>query len=83
MEILTLGKEGQISLPDSILRRLRLPPDTMLTAEVTGDGGILLRVAEDSLIEMHDDERLAEFAEENRLTEDQRRRVDEALGRKM
>jgi bifunctional DNA-binding transcriptional regulator/antitoxin component of YhaV-PrlF toxin-antitoxin module len=81
METLTLGKEGQVSLPASILRRLGLSPDAVLTAEVTGDGGILLRPAEDALIETYDDERLAEFADENRLTEDERRRVDEVLGR--
>ena len=50
METLTLGKEGQVSLPASILRRLGLSPDAVLTAEVTEDGGILLRPAEDALI---------------------------------
>jgi bifunctional DNA-binding transcriptional regulator/antitoxin component of YhaV-PrlF toxin-antitoxin module len=82
MEALTLGREGQVSLPASILRRLGLSPDAVLTAEVTGDGGILLRPAEDPLIEMYDDERLAEFADENRLTGDEQRRVDEVLGRR-
>jgi bifunctional DNA-binding transcriptional regulator/antitoxin component of YhaV-PrlF toxin-antitoxin module len=82
METLTLGEEGQVSLPASILRRLGLSPDAVLTAELTGDGGILLRPAEDSLIEMYDDERLAEFAEENRLTREEKRQVDEALGRR-
>lgn len=82
MEMLTLGKEGQVSLPGSILRQLGLSPDAVVTAEVTEDGGILLRQADESLIEMYDNDRLAEFAEENRLTEEEQRRVDEVLGRR-
>jgi bifunctional DNA-binding transcriptional regulator/antitoxin component of YhaV-PrlF toxin-antitoxin module len=81
MELLKLGERGQLSLPASILHELRLEPETMLTAELTPDGAILLRPAVDDLIEIYDDERLAEFEEENRLTDEEVRRLEQLLGK--
>ena len=82
MELVTLDKQGQVSLPASILQQLGLSDETVLTAEVTEDGGVLLRPSKYYEIEIYTDERLAEFAEEDRLTEDEARRIDEVLGRR-
>ena len=81
MELLKLGERGQLSLPASIRHELRLEPETMHTAELTPDGAILLRPAVDDLIEIYDDERLAEFEEENRLTDEEERRLEQLLGK--
>jgi bifunctional DNA-binding transcriptional regulator/antitoxin component of YhaV-PrlF toxin-antitoxin module len=82
MEYVKLDKQGQVSLPASILHRLGLADEAVLTAEVTEDGGVLLRPSEHYDVEIYTDERLAEFEEENRLTEEEARLVDRALGRK-
>ena len=80
MEFITLGERGQLSLPASILDRLRLLPESVLTAELTADGAIVLRPAGDDLIEIYDDERIAEFEEANRLSDEDVRRVEQLLG---
>ncbi|NEP53707.1 MAG: AbrB/MazE/SpoVT family DNA-binding domain-containing protein, partial [Moorea sp. SIO3C2] len=45
MEVIKLGKKGQLSIPKAILKRLGLEGETMLLVETTADGGILLRPA--------------------------------------
>jgi bifunctional DNA-binding transcriptional regulator/antitoxin component of YhaV-PrlF toxin-antitoxin module len=80
MDLITLGERGQLSLPASILDRLRLAPASVLTAELTADGAIVLRPAGDDLIELYDDERIAEFEEANQLSDDDVRRVEQLLG---
>lgn len=85
MQIVTLGEEGRLSLPTSIVGELGLAADTALTVETTADGAILLRpltTRHEGEIEIYTDERLAEFEAENRLTEEEARRLDEALGRR-
>lgn len=80
MDLITLGERGQLSLPASILDRLRLAPASALTVELTADGAIVLRPAGDDLIEIYDDERIAEFEEANRLSDEDVRRVEQLLG---
>ena len=81
MDLITLGERGQLSLPASILDRLGLTSASVLTAELTADGAIVLRPAGDDLIELYDDERIAEFEEANRLSDEDVRRVEQLLGR--
>ncbi|KAB8314592.1 AbrB/MazE/SpoVT family DNA-binding domain-containing protein [Tolypothrix campylonemoides VB511288] len=68
MEVIKLGKKGQVSIPKAILKRLGLDGETMLLVETTADGGILLRPAGVYPIEMYTKERIEEFLEGDRLT---------------
>lgn len=74
MNLVKLGKKGQISIPQAVLRQLGLGPDTPLLVEATDDGAILLRQVGVYPIEIYSDERLAEFAESNKLTPEQQKR---------
>ena len=66
MELVKLGRSGQVSIPRAVLKRLGIGPETMMLVEVTVDGGILLRPAGVYPIEIYSDERIAEFLEEDR-----------------
>ena len=81
MEVVKLGKKGQVSLPAAVLRKLGLQGSTMLLVEATDDGAVLLRPAGVYPIEMYTDARIAEFDKENRLTAAEKARVRKALGR--
>ena len=65
MELVKLGKSGQVSIPRAFLRRLGIAPDSVLLAETTPDGGILLKPAGVYPVEIYCDERVAEFLEED------------------
>lgn len=71
MEVIKLGKKGQVSIPKAILKRLGLDGETMLLVETTADGGILLRPAGVYPIEMYTKERIEEFLEGDRLTSEE------------
>ncbi len=75
MEIVRLGRKGQISLPKAVLRRLSLAGEALLLVEVTPEGGILLRPAGVYPIELYSEERIREFLAEDRLTSQEARRV--------
>ena len=81
MEVVKLGKKGQVSLPAAVLRKLGLQGSTMLLVEATDDGAVLLRPAGVYPIEMYTDARIAEFDQENRLTMAEKVRVRKALAR--
>lgn len=68
METVRLGKKGQVSIPKAILRRLGLTGDELLLVDTTPDGGILLRPAGVYPIEVYSDQRIQEFAREDRMT---------------
>ncbi|EGJ29609.1 MULTISPECIES: AbrB/MazE/SpoVT family DNA-binding domain-containing protein [Moorena] len=71
MEVIKLGKKGQLSLPKAILNRLGLEGETMLLVETTADGGILLRPAGVYPIEIYTEERIEEFLSGDRLTNEE------------
>lgn len=71
MNLIKLGKKGQVSIPQVVLRQLGLAPDTPLLVETTDDGAIVLRQVGVYPIEIYSDERLAEFERENELTPEQ------------
>lgn len=79
MELVKLGKKGQVSIPTALLRELGLEGDSWLIAEAADDGAIVLRPAGVYPIEIYSDERLKEFEEEGRLTEEERARLAEVL----
>ena len=68
MDIVKLGKKGQVSIPKSILKTLDLHDETMLLVESTSEGGILLRPAAVYPIERYSESRLKEFSKEDALT---------------
>ena len=74
MNLIKLGKKGQVSIPQGVLRQLGIAPDSPLLVETTGDGAIVLRQVSVHPVEMYSDERLAEFARENALTPAQARK---------
>lgn len=68
MQMVTLGKKGQVSIPRSVLKRLGLEGQVPLLVETTSDGSIVLRPAGVYPIEIYSAERLREFAEADRLS---------------
>ena len=68
MEIVKLGKSGQVSIPRAFLRQLGVEPGSMLMAELGDHGEIVLRPAGVYPVEIYSDERIAEFMAEDRLT---------------
>jgi AbrB family looped-hinge helix DNA binding protein len=79
MNLVKLGKKGQVSIPQVVLRELGLTPETPLLVETTDDGAIVLRQVSVHPIEIYSDERLAEFARENELSPEQARRYGPVL----
>jgi AbrB family looped-hinge helix DNA binding protein len=67
MELVKLGKKGQVSIPKSILKKLGLEGDVALLIDTTGDGAILLRPAVVYPIEIYSDERIREFEQADRM----------------
>jgi len=79
MDIVKLGKKGQVSIPKAILRELALQDESMLLVEPTPDGGILLRPAGIYPIERYSDTRLKEFSQEDVLTPEEAKRAKKKL----
>ncbi|MEH1778018.1 MAG: AbrB/MazE/SpoVT family DNA-binding domain-containing protein [Nostoc sp.] len=79
MEVIKLGKTGQVSIPKAILNRLGLDGETMLVVETTADGGILLRPAGVYPIEIYTDERIEEFQIADRLTDEEAKQLQRQL----
>lgn len=65
MDIIKVGKKGQISIPQGVLRSLAIEPGGSLTLDVTGDGAIVLRPAAVYAVEMYGDDRIAEIEAAN------------------
>ncbi len=79
MEVIKLGKKGQVSIPKAILKRLGLEGETMLLVETTADGGIILRPAGVYPIEMYTEERIKEFLSGDRLTDEEGEQLQRQL----
>lgn len=75
MNVVKLGKKGQVSIPKSVLQSLGVQEEQLLILETTDDGAILLRPAATFPIEMYSDERIEEFLAEERMTPDLDERV--------
>ena len=71
MDLIKLGKKGQVSIPQGVLRSLGLVPETPLLVETTSDGAILLRQVSIHPVEIYSEQRLAEFAREDALSPDE------------
>jgi len=79
MEVIKLGKKGQVSIPRAILNHLGLEGGTMLLVETTADGGILLRPAVVYPIEIYTEERIEEFKISDRLTNEEAEQLQRQL----
>ena len=75
MDIVRLGKKGQVSLPKTVLKRLGLEGETLLLVDVTPAGGILLKPAAVYPVEIYSEKWVKEILTEDRLTEAEQRRV--------
>lgn len=82
MEMVKLGKKGQVSIPKSVLKRVGITGETPLLVETTEDGAIVLRQAAVYPVEIYSDARVREFLEEDHLTPDETRRIKAALKKK-
>lgn len=82
MEMVKLGKKGQVSIPKSVLKRVGISGETPLLVETSEDGAIILRQAAVYPLEIYSDARIGEFLDEDRLTKDEIKRVKAALGKK-
>ena len=82
MDVVMLGKNGQLSLPASVLRKLGLEGPATLIVEATEDGAVVLRPAAVYPVEIYSDERLAEFDKADRITPAESARLAKALKRR-
>jgi AbrB family looped-hinge helix DNA binding protein len=82
MDVVKLGKKGQLSLPAGILRKLGIQGAATLLVEATDDGAVVLRPAAVYPIELYSDSRLKEFAAANTHTASEQARVRKVLARR-
>ncbi len=82
MDIVKLGKKGQLSLPASVLRKLGLEGAATLMVEATDDGTVILRPAAVYPIELYSEARLKEFETDNQLTAAESARIAKAIKRR-
>ncbi len=82
MDMVKLGKKGQVSIPKAVLKRVGISGETPLLVETTEDGAIVLRQAAVYPVEIYSSERISEFLDEDRMTPDTARRLKNRLGKK-
>ena len=82
MDMVKLGKKGQVSIPKAVLKRVGITGEAPLLLETTDDGAIVLRQAAVYPVEIYSDTRVMEFLEEDRLTPDESRLIKGALKKK-
>ena len=81
MDTVKLGRNGQLSLPRAVMKRLHLHGNETLLLDVSDDGVIRLRPAAVLPIEMYTPQRIEEFEQETVVDADTRAAVREALTR--
>ncbi len=82
MDVIRLGKKGQLSLPAAVLRKMGIQGAATLLVEATDDGAVVLRAAAVYPVEVYTEARLKEFEESNRTTASETARVRKALTRR-
>lgn len=70
MTVVKMGKNGQVSIPRSILDRLGVEGEQMMLVDATEDGSIVLRPTGMYPVEIYSDERISEFLAEDDLPAD-------------
>ena len=81
MDLVKLGKKGQVTIPRAILRSVGLSGEAPLLVETTPEGAILLKPAAVYPVEIYSEQRVAEFERENAVPEDLQAKVRASLGR--
>lgn len=81
MELVKLGKRGQVSIPRVILKQLGIEGEQTLIVEVAEDGSIVMRQAGVYPLETYSEERLREFEDADRMTTKEKARLERKLGR--
>ena len=79
MPLVVLGEKGQVTIPRSIRKKVHLNGGDPLLLDLASDGSIVLRPAGVYPVETYTEERLKEFAKENRLGSSERRRIGRTL----
>lgn len=82
MELVKLGKKGQVTIPKGILKQTGIAEDSPLLVEAAPDGSIVLRQAGVYPIEVYTDRRVEEFEDADRMTPDEEARVASVLRRR-
>lgn len=82
MELVRLGKKGQVTIPKGILRKLAIPDEAPLVVEASADGAIILRQAVVFPIEIYSNARVKEFSEAAKIMPREEARVETALKRR-
>ena len=76
MDLVKLGKKGQVTIPKGVLRQAGIAQDAPLLIAAASDGSIVLRQAGVYPIELYTDERIAAFERENTIPPELQRRVE-------
>lgn len=67
MELVKLGKKGQVTIPKAVLKHIGIDDETPMLVETTDEGAIVLRQAGVYPIEQYSEARLREFETTNKL----------------
>jgi AbrB family looped-hinge helix DNA binding protein len=81
MDLVKLGKKGQVTIPKGVLRKTGITEDAPLLVEAAPDGSIVLRQAGVYPIEVYTGDRVREFENADRMTAAEERRAAAALRR--
>ena len=79
MDLVRLGKKGQVTIPKAILKQAGIAEDAPLLIAADPDGSIVLRQAAVYPIELYTDDRITEFEQENAVPAKLVARVDQAV----
>ena len=79
MELVKLGRRGQLSIPRAVLRQLGIVGEQTLLVDVAPDGSIVLRQAGVYPLEIYGEARLREFEEADRLSAGEKARLKRTL----
>lgn len=80
MDLVKLGKKGQVTIPKTILKQAGIADEAPLLIAVAPDGSIVLRQVGVYPIELYTDERIAEFERENAVPAELASRVERLAG---
>lgn len=76
MDLVKLGRKGQVTIPKTILKQAGITEEAPLLITAAPDGSIILRQAGVYPIELYTDERIAEFERENAIPAELSSRVE-------
>jgi AbrB family looped-hinge helix DNA binding protein len=79
MTFVVVSEKGQVTIPQQFRKAMQVSKGAALVVEPAPGGGIWLRPAAVLPVEMYSKERLAEFAEEDQLTEAEKQGIGKVL----